>query len=127
MKLIEDFQNIVGKKVQRLFPRSPNVCAYYGLGWLRLERFIEVKKLLFLRSISCIDDGAIHTILTRCIENFLANPELRQENTFLSPVYDLLNTAITFGYFNEVRNMVQQGHYWSKQTWRDMIWAKAWQ
>ena len=40
-KLLEDFQNFVGKKVQRLYPLSPNVCAYYGLGWMRLERFIE--------------------------------------------------------------------------------------
>ena len=127
VKLLEKFQHFVWKKIQRLYPRSPNACAYYGLGSMRLERFIEVKKLLFLRSIACNDDGVIHNILNRCTENFLSNPALGLENPFLSPVYDLLNTATTFGCLNEVRNMVQQGHFWSKNSWRDMVWAKAWQ
>ena len=127
VKLLEEFQNFVGKKIQRLFPKSPNSCAYYGLGWLRLERFIEVKKILFLRSLLCIDDGTINTIMLRCTQNILANPVLCQENLFLSPVYDLLNTASTFGCFNDAQNMILNGHHWSKSACRDKIWIKAWQ
>ena len=51
VSLIEAFQNYAGKRVQRLFSRGPNTCAFYSLGWIRLERLIEVRKLLFTRSI----------------------------------------------------------------------------
>ena len=42
--MIETFQNFVGKRIQRLHPRTPNTCSYYGLGWMQLERFIQIKK-----------------------------------------------------------------------------------
>ena len=51
IRLIEKFQNYIGKRMQRLFPRIPNVCAYFGLGLIRLERLIEIKKIIFIRSI----------------------------------------------------------------------------
>ena len=127
LKLLENFQNYVGKKIQRLSPKTPNLCAYYGLGWIRLERYIEVKKLLFLRSLTCIENDAINVSLNRCIESFIANPALCQDNSCQSPAYDLFKTATTFGCFNDVQNMVQYGHFWSKQVWRDWVWAKAWQ
>ena len=47
VSLIESFQIYTGKRVQRLFDRSPNSCSFYTLRWLRLERLVEVKKLLF--------------------------------------------------------------------------------
>ena len=42
LSVIEDFQNHIGKRMQRLHPRSANSCSYYGLGWMRLERFIQI-------------------------------------------------------------------------------------
>ena len=36
LSLIEEFQNYIGKRVQRFHPKIPNVCSYYGLGWMRL-------------------------------------------------------------------------------------------
>ena len=39
-ELIDAFQVYAGKRVQRHFGKSPNICAFYGLGWVRLERYI---------------------------------------------------------------------------------------
>ena len=55
VSLIESFQNYAGKRVQRLFCRSPNSFSFYSLGWLRLERLVEVKKLLFVRAILSLE------------------------------------------------------------------------
>ena len=42
-KMIEDFQIYAGKKIHRLCIRSPNICSFFGLGWVRLERLTEIK------------------------------------------------------------------------------------
>ena len=42
--------------MKRLFTTFPNTCAYFGLGWIKLECFIQVKKLLFLKIIPCAVD-----------------------------------------------------------------------
>ena len=31
INLIEEFQNFIGKRMQRFHPRIPNVCSFYGL------------------------------------------------------------------------------------------------
>ena len=39
-----------------------------------------------------------------------------------SVVYDLLNTAALFNLCNDVKNMVEHGHQYSKQIWKDKVW-----
>ena len=56
VNLIEQFQIYAGKRVQRLYSKAPNDCYFFGLGWIRLVRMVEVKKLLFARSILALDD-----------------------------------------------------------------------
>ena len=56
LNLIEEFQNHIGKRIQRFHPKIPNVCSFYGLGWMRLERIIQIKKLMFIRTIMVMDD-----------------------------------------------------------------------
>ena len=34
IRIIEDFQNYAGKRVQRLFNRCQNICSFFGLGWI---------------------------------------------------------------------------------------------
>ena len=55
VRAIEDFQVYAGKRIQRLFSRSPNIWAFYGLGWIRLERLVEIRKLLFVRSLMALN------------------------------------------------------------------------
>ena len=47
INLLEEFQEYTGKKMQRFYSKTPRVCTFFALGWIRLERYIEVKKLLF--------------------------------------------------------------------------------
>ena len=60
---IESFQMYICKRVQRFYSRVPNAPALYALGWMRLERYIEVKKLLFIRSIMTLDDQTLSKIV----------------------------------------------------------------
>ena len=53
----------VGRRIQRLFPKSPNVCAYFSLGWVRIERFIEIKKLLFIHSIMALENDNVTKVI----------------------------------------------------------------
>ena len=127
IKLIEAFQTYAGKKVQRLFVRAPNTCAFFGLGWLRLERLIEVKKLLFARSILMLkEEEPSRRIFCTRVQEYLENPEEGKENVRGSIVFDLLNVADIFGFMNEIVNMAQAGHFWSKRVWREKVWKRAW-
>ena len=57
LKILEAFQMYIGRRIQRLFMKSPNMCAYFPLGWIRIERFIEIKKLMFIQTIMCLDNA----------------------------------------------------------------------
>ena len=57
ISILEEFQEYAGRRLQRFHVKSPRVCAFYTLGWIRLERYIEVKKLLFMYSIFVLDDN----------------------------------------------------------------------
>ena len=59
LTLIEEFQHYIGKRVQRFHPKVPNVCSYYGLGWMRLERIIQIRKLMFIPTILIMDDNSL--------------------------------------------------------------------
>ena len=50
LSIIEEFQNYIGKRVQRFHPKIPYTRSYYGLGWMRLERVIQIKEILFIRT-----------------------------------------------------------------------------
>ena len=41
-------------------------------------------------------------------------------------MFDLLNVADIFGFTNEIVNMAQAGHLWSKKVWREKVWKMAW-
>ena len=66
IKLLEDFQIYAGRRIQRFQQSSPRETSYTSLGWLRIEIFIYVKKLLFIRSIAVLDNDSIYKqIFTR--------------------------------------------------------------
>ena len=68
---LEALQVYAGKKIQRLFRRAPNICGFYGLGWIRLERLIEIKKLMFVHSILALgEDDPSRAIFCSRLEDF---------------------------------------------------------
>ena len=128
IQLLESFQVFVGRRIQRLFSKSPRVSAYFSLGWVRIERFIEIKKLLFVHSIlSRGVDDVTRSIFVQRAKKYFEDIELCSMNTCRSHVYDLLNTASTFGILDDVESMVYRGILWSKAHWRDKLWRRAWQ
>ena len=60
IKLLEEFQRYAGRRLQRFPYRSPNETSYTGLGWIRLEIYIYVKKVLFVRSIAVLTEDSIY-------------------------------------------------------------------
>ena len=101
--LLESFQVYVGRKIQRLFTKSPKASAYFSLGWIHIERFIEIKKSLFLHSILSRNDADItKTVFTQRARRYFENSEQCSENLHRSTVYDLLYTVNTFGLCNVV-------------------------
>ena len=128
IKLLESFQMYVGRKVQRLYIKSPNVCAYFPLEWMRIERFIEIKKLLFVQTIMSLPDGdSTKTVFIQRAKRYSNNVDECSLNVNRSAVYDLLNTAVTFGYVNDIKNMIYQNHIWNRTHWREKLWRRAWE
>ena len=53
------FQKYTGRCIQRFPPRSPNITAFYDLGWLKITNSILVKKLLFVYTIIEVDPTCV--------------------------------------------------------------------
>ena len=126
IEAIEAFQVYAGKRIQRLIRRAPNICAFFGLGWIRLERLIEIKKLMFVRSVLILDVAdPSRAIFCRRLDDFLADRVFSRGNMYDSVVFDLLKTADSFGMLDDVISIVRQGHVWSKDMWRKRVWERA--
>ena len=128
VNLVESFQNYAGKRVQRLHSRGPNACAFYGLGWIRLERLIEVRKMLFIRSILSLGvDEPSRGIFCIRLEDFMRDLDRGRSNVHGSVVFDMLNVAEKFGMLEDIVQMVRHGHMWMKGVWKNRVWERAWE
>ena len=128
ISVLESFQESTGKNIQRLYRLVPNVCAFYTLGWMGLERLVEVKKLLFIRSILALDDDVGTKVAFPEWSNyFFDNPEYCRENSFRSPVYDLLLAVYEFGLGGADREVIESGICISKAQWKEAVWKRAWE
>ena len=111
INLLETFQLYAAKKIQRFYVKVPNACCLYALGWMRLERFVQVKKMLFIRSILVLDDQTLSSkIFCERATVIFENGGQTMDVSGFSLVSDLLNTAAIFNLWNEVRNMVLHGN-----------------
>ena len=124
MNIIQSFQIYAGKKFQRFYSRIPNVCSFFGLGWMRLVRIIQVRKLLFIHAIMSLEDENLSKMIfiERGRKVLLNDTPL---SDMWSIVDDLLNVASVFNFTDEVSNMVR-GHLYDKLTWKRMLWNRGW-
>ena len=114
--MIEEFQNYVGKRIERLHPRCLNACSLYGLGWMRMERIIQIRKTMFVRSIMVMQENAIpRSIFCERAKFYFSNPQFGSRNEFRSNVFDLLNTCAIFKLLDDVRNMVEKHQIYQKK------------
>ena len=68
VNLLEEFQGYAGKKIQRFYSKTTKVCTFFALGWIRLQRYIEVKKLIFFHNVLALkdDEPARKVLCERC-------------------------------------------------------------
>ena len=119
IELLRKFQRMVGRRCQRLQPKSPNYSAYCPLGWMSLDRFIQGKKLMFLRTIVALDDKAIvkRILKSRSLE-FAQNREKSKLNEHDSPLFDMLNASCDVGLYETCMNMIHRNHQYTKSQWK---------
>ena len=125
-RLLESFQDYASKKIQRFHPRVPNACSRHSLGWISLIRLVQVRKLLFIRSILAMEfDDVIRVVF---VERYRAitgqgQPDDSHEE---SVVADLISTVNFFSLNEEVGSMVDRNHMYQKSVWKRLVWERAW-
>ena len=125
--MLDTFQRYAGRRVQRFHNRSPKQTSFAGLGWMRIENFINGKKLLFVRSILAMHDESLYRrLFVNRFTVFDNDVERCSINVHKSPIFDLLRTSIVVGLYDRIRGMVQHGHIYSKAIWRKTVWDRVW-
>ena len=83
---LESFQVFVGR--QGLFLKSPKASAHFSLGWVHLELYVEIKKLLFLHSVLSHDvEDITKTMFIQRAKKYYDNVEICSMNQRRSMVY----------------------------------------
>ena len=91
---LQHLQRSAGRRVQRFPKRSPACSSYYGLGWIHIKTYIQVKKLLFLLTLICIDkEKKIHRIFIERIKVYLNNGKEGLDHVYNSPIFEPLDTS----------------------------------
>ena len=117
-----------GRRIQRFLQSSPRETSYASLGWLRIELFIYVKKLLFIRSVAVLGDDSIYKrIFIKRLHDFNSNIVKGCENVNKSPTFDILYIAIIFGLEVDVNIILTGTIFYTKAQWNRLVWAKAWE
>ena len=128
LREIESFQMYSGKRIQRLHPKSPNICGYVSLGWIHLEVLILIRKVLFLRTILVMDDSdVIKKVLVERVKKFVDNIDTAAMNIHSSPVFEMLLAANRLNMIDEVISFVAGTKIWSKSAWKDLTWKRGWE
>ena len=127
VEILRKFQRMVGRRCQRFHPKSPNHSAYIPLGWLSLDRYIQGKKMMFLRSILVLDDDAIcKRILIRRSLEFAQNTTVASLNRNNSPIFEIMKTSMEMGMFDICMNMIHRAHFYTKAQWKKLVWKAVW-
>ena len=107
LRELEEFQTYTCKRIQRFHPRVPNASSLYSLGWMRLERYIQIKKFMFVRSILTMKDEEVaKTIFVERANCFFLNQDSESMAEW-SVIHDILKVANLFGFVTIIRNMVE--------------------
>ena len=128
INILEEFQEYAGRKIQRFYVRTSKACSFYALGWVRLERFIESRNILFIHNILALDDDEPIKIVFR--ERAMIDFEKSDEyfdNMHRSPTVDLLlQTAQKIVMLDTVKDMIVTGNCISKLCWKRTVWTRVW-
>ena len=126
--LLEDFQTYAGRRIQCFRQSFPRATSYVGLGWIRVELYIYIKKLLFIRTIAILGGNSVckRVFMQRFIE-FNQERDVSFLNVLSSPTFDMLRIAHMFGLEDVIGQMLHGTRVYTKVQWRNIVWTKAWE
>ena len=91
IRMLEDFQTYAGRRIQRFNQNSPRATSYIGLGWIRLETYVYIKKMLFVRSIAVLSvDSVYKRVFVNRYNDFIRERMRCNINSLHSPTFDIL-------------------------------------
>ena len=122
------FQRYAGRRVQRFSQRSPGSSSFFGLGWVRIETLILVKKILFIHSILRMEfNEIIKGVFKARVIAYVKDRISGEVNIYDSPTYDLLNACNRLGMLGLLIDMLSGSiPIGSKTAWSKIVWARAW-
>ena len=95
---------------------------------MSLDKVIQIKKMMFLRTILIMDEGDVcKRLLNVRAHEYVENNAEGRINEFCSPIFDIINTSISLGLYDVTMRMINSGCYMSKYEWRNLVWEKAWE
>ena len=116
------FQRYAARRIQRLHPRSLNITSSFCLGWMNILNYIKARKLLFIRTILCMEEYMpIRKILIERMSEY--NP--LYVNEFESPIVQILGYGTEMDLIDNIRHMCN-GNLMSKEAWKKLVWQKVW-
>ena len=108
----------IGRKIQWL----PDTCArpvcYSHLGWMSVDAYIDVARLMFLWNLISLPYWTIYNRLTI---RAISKARVPHENVHDGPIAVLYDTALKYGLGEWVREMVDTGCIPSKQSWKKSV------
>ena len=124
---IEEFQVYAGKRVQRLHPRTPNICSFASLGWIHLDVLILIRKVIFIRTIMVMkDEEVVKIVFRKRVQKFCENPNKSMHNEGRSPIFDIMHAAVRLEMVDAVLDYIEGIKAWSKTEWKNMVWKHGW-
>ena len=121
-ELLRKSQRYTGRRCQKFPKKSPNYSSYYSLGWISIDRFIKVKKLLFLRSIIIMPHDAIcKQILVARAAHCNNDVQKRTRIEHSSPIFKILNVCNEFDILEMFLAMIENGSHMSKIEWKEFM------
>ena len=108
-------QRVIGRSIQPLPRKNPS--ATVPLGWLTLERYIKLKKLLFMWALLALSVDTIYKkSLIRHFEQWKVSRRALT-NQFGSPVYDLIATCKKYRLFERFERAIISGLTPDRNEW----------
>ena len=100
---LQNFQRYAGSRVQRFPKRSPSCSSYYGLGWIRIDTYVQIKKLLFILTLIRMEvDNRLRIVFNERVMQYINSNELGRNNEYNSPIFEMLNVAARFGLLQNI-------------------------
>ncbi len=118
--MLERTQRYICKSIQGLPRRTRSDMCLSLLGWLRIEAYINEKKLLLLERICSLPSNAVSfRILIRRIYDYKYNDGSHPDIGFVGDIYDILINK--YDLVNYLDAFVQTSNFPTKSKWKRMV------